>query len=133
MHRQWPGGDMPWAHGIRALWLPRITLPWRTCARGNTLRPKPLAREVLEPDKKMQPEDFHRWLAASVLGGSLAGQKRYGEAEPLLREGYEGMLALKDKIPAADQYYLKLAHQWLVDLEARGKLGSSARISRDDR
>jgi hypothetical protein len=29
------------------------------------------------------------------------------------------MLALKDKIPAADQYYLKLAHQWLVDLEAR--------------
>ena len=27
----------------------------------------------------------------SLLGGALLGQKKYAEAEPLLRSGYEGM------------------------------------------
>jgi eukaryotic-like serine/threonine-protein kinase len=41
-----------------------------------------------------------------VLGASLAGQKKYAEAEPLLIEGYQGMLARKDRIAVADRYYL---------------------------
>ena len=34
-----------------------------------------------------------------VLGGSLLGQKKYAEAEPLLVEGYEGMKAREKTIP----------------------------------
>jgi eukaryotic-like serine/threonine-protein kinase len=86
---------------------------------GKYAEAEPLAREVLELAKKMEPDDFDRWLAASVLGASLAGQKRYGEAEPLLREGYQGMLAMMERRPAVDQYYLKLAHQWMVRAEGR--------------
>jgi eukaryotic-like serine/threonine-protein kinase len=90
---------------------------------GKYAEAEPLAREVLELAKKIEPDDFDRWLAASVLGASLAGQKRYEEAEPLLREGYQGMLAMKERSPAVDKYYWKLAHEWLVRVEARGKLG----------
>ncbi len=37
---------------------------------------------------------------------SLAGGKKYAEAEPLLLEGYEGMLARKDFIDVPDWHYL---------------------------
>jgi hypothetical protein len=43
-----------------------------------------------------------RWLAAiprgELLDASLAGQKQYAEAEPLLLEGYQGIVARKDHI-----------------------------------
>ena len=61
-------------------------------------------------------------LAASLLGESLAGEKKYTEAEPLLLEGYQGMLARQDRIDAPGRYHLELAHQWLVQLyQAWGK------------
>jgi len=34
-----------------------------------------------------------------MLGGSLLGQKKYAEAEPLLLSGYEGMKQREVKIP----------------------------------
>src|SRR6516165_9338125 len=47
---------------------------------------------------------------------SLAGEKKYAEAEPLLLEGYQGMLARKDRIAVLDRYHMELAHQWIVQL-----------------
>jgi tetratricopeptide (TPR) repeat protein len=80
-----------------------------------------LAHEVLEFNRKM-PEDWERFRAESLLGASLSGQKRYAEAEPLLLEGYQGMLARKDRIPVERDYYLDRAHKWLMELyEASGK------------
>jgi hypothetical protein len=48
---------------------------------------EPLARKALEFNRKQQPDDWQRFRAESLLGESLAGQKRYVEAEPLLLLG----------------------------------------------
>ncbi len=41
-----------------------------------------------------------------VLRASLAGQKKYAEAEPLVLEGYPGMLARREQMGAPDRYHL---------------------------
>jgi hypothetical protein len=91
-------------------------------SQGKFAESEPLAREALEAEKKVQPDDWQRYHAESLLGESLAGEKKYSEAEPLLLEGYQGMLARKDRIDVPDRYHLDLAHQWLVQLyQAWGK------------
>jgi len=91
-------------------------------SQGRYGESEPLAREALEAEKKIQPDDWQRFRAESLLGASLAGEKKYAEAEPLLIEGYQGMLAHKDRMEVPDRYHLDLAHQWLVQLyQAWGK------------
>jgi hypothetical protein len=34
-----------------------------------------------------------------MLGEALLGQKKYADAEPLLKDGYEGLMKRRDKIP----------------------------------
>ena len=96
-------------------------------SQGKFAESEPLAREALEAEKKIQPDDWQRYRAASLLGESLAGEKKYAEAEPLLLEGYQGMLARKDRIAVPNRYHLELAHQWLVQVyQAWGKPGKAA-------
>jgi eukaryotic-like serine/threonine-protein kinase len=85
-------------------------------SEGKFAESEPLAREALETDKKVQPDDWQRFRAENLLGASVAGQKKYAEAEPLLLEGYQGMLARKDRIAVSDHYHLDRARQWLVQL-----------------
>ena len=54
-------------------------------------------------------DNWQRFRAESLLGASLAGQKKYAEAEALLLEGYEGMSVRKDRIAAPDWYHLDRA------------------------
>jgi hypothetical protein len=62
-----------------------------------------------------------------LLGASLAGQTKYAEAEPLLIESYEGMIARKDRIAVPEQYHLDRARDWLVQLyQAWGKPSQAA-------
>jgi hypothetical protein len=75
-----------------------------------------LAREAFEFDRKKQPDDWQRFRAESLLGASLAGEKKYAEAEPLLLEGYRGMLARKDRMGVPDWYHLDRAREWIVQL-----------------
>jgi len=75
-----------------------------------------LARETVEVDRKKQPDDWSLFRAESLLGASLAGQKRYAEAEPLLLKGYEGMVARKNRMAVADWYHLDRARAWIVQL-----------------
>lgn len=75
---------------------------------------EPLAREAVDTEKKQRPDDWLLFRAESLLGASLAGQKKFAEAEPLLTEGYQGMLAQKERIAAPDRYHLNLARQWLL-------------------
>ena len=77
---------------------------------------EPLAREAMQTDSKIQPDDWQRFRAESLLGASLAGQKKYAEAEPLLVEGYQGMLARKSNMADADRSNLELARKGLVQL-----------------
>ncbi len=85
-------------------------------SQGKFEEAEPLAREAMETDQKTEPDVWQRFRAESLLGASFAGQKKYAEAEPLLLEGYHGMLARKNRIGVPDRYHLQLAHQWLVQL-----------------
>jgi eukaryotic-like serine/threonine-protein kinase len=85
-------------------------------SQGKFAQSEPLAREALEFDRKKQPDDWQRFRAESLLGASLAGQKKYAEAEPLLLEGYQGMAARKDRIDAPNWYHLDRASEWIVQL-----------------
>jgi hypothetical protein len=75
-----------------------------------------LAREALEFYRTKQPDDWQRFRAESLLGASLSGQKRYAEAEPLLLEGYQGMLTRKGRMPVPGWYHLDRAREWIVEL-----------------
>jgi hypothetical protein len=100
-------------------------------SQGNFAAGEPLAREAVDFFRKQQPEDWVRFLSESLLGASLAGQRKYAEAEPLLLEGYQGMLVRKERIGVPDRYYLGRAHEWLVRLyQAWGKPAKAAEWSR---
>jgi serine/threonine protein kinase len=91
-------------------------------SQGKFTESEPLAREALEFDRKKQPDDWQRFRAESLLGASLAGEKKYSEAEPLLLEGYQGMLARKDRMDVPNWYHLDRAREWIVQLyQAWGK------------
>lgn len=77
---------------------------------------EPLAREAVQTDRKILPNDWQRFRAESLLGASLAGEKKYAEGEPLLVEGYQGMLAREGSMAVPDRYNLELARKWLVQL-----------------
>ena len=85
-------------------------------SQGKFIESEPRAREALEFNRKRQPEHWQRFRAESLLGASLAGQKKYAEAEPLLLEGYQGMAQRKDLIDVPDWYHLDRAREWLVQL-----------------
>jgi len=85
-------------------------------SQGQFARAEPLSRESLEFYQKQHPDDWQRFRVEGLLGASLAGQKNYAEAEPLLLEGYEGMVARREKIGAPDLYQVDIARGWLAEL-----------------
>jgi len=91
-------------------------------SQGKFAESETLAREAVETDRKKQPDDWQYFRADSVLGASLAGQKKYAEAEPLLLDGYQGMAARKERIRVPDWYHLDRAREWIAKLyQAWGK------------
>jgi hypothetical protein len=93
-----------------------LDLALACASQGKFSESEPLAREALDFYQKQKPDDWQRYRAESLLGASLAGQKKYAEAEPLLTEGYKGMLARKEKIAIPDRYDLDRARERLVQL-----------------
>jgi len=77
---------------------------------------EPLAREAMQTDRKKRPDDCQGFRAETLLGASLAGQKKYVEAQPLLPEGYQGMLARKDRIEVSNWDHLDRARECIVQL-----------------
>jgi tetratricopeptide (TPR) repeat protein len=57
-------------------------------SQGKFTESEPLAREAMEFSRKKQPDDWQGFRAETLPGASLAGRKKYAEAEPLLLEGY---------------------------------------------
>ena len=89
---------------------------------GKFAESERLARQTLEFDEKNQPDVWERFRAESLLGASLVGEKKYSEAEPLLIEGYQGMLARKQWTGVANWYHLDRAREWLAQFyESWGK------------
>ena len=96
-------------------------------AEGKFALSEALARGAVEVDQRKRPDDWERFRAESLLGASLAGQKKYAEAEPLLLEGYRGMEARKDRIAVPDRSHLDRAREWIVQLyQAWGKPAKAA-------
>jgi len=85
-------------------------------SQGKFAESEPLAREAMDFYQRKQPDDWHRFWAGSLLGGSLAGQRKYAEAEPLLIEGYQGMLARRTQLEPWDSYHLDRSREWLMQL-----------------
>ncbi|HTM38592.1 MAG TPA: serine/threonine-protein kinase [Terriglobales bacterium] len=85
-------------------------------SQGKFALSEPLAREAMETGLRKEPDGWQPFRAESLLGASLAGQKKYAEAEPLLLGGYHGMVARKGRIGLPDRYHLQLAHRWIVQL-----------------
>lgn len=88
-------------------------------SEGKFVQGEALAREALELNRKKEPDSWERFRSESLLGASLAGEKKYSEAKPLLWEGYEGMLARKGQIEVSRWYDLDCARQWLVRLKRK--------------
>jgi tetratricopeptide (TPR) repeat protein len=75
-----------------------------------------VARQSLMIREKQIPDDWRTFNSRSLLGGALLGLKRFAEAEPLLRSGYEGMKKRETKIPPQGKPRLREALQRLVQL-----------------
>lgn len=83
--------------------------------RGKFAEAEVPARASLVLRELEWPDDWHTFNSRSQLGGSLLGQKKYAEAEPLLLSGYEGMSHREEKIAAKDKAFLSQALQRLVE------------------
>jgi tetratricopeptide (TPR) repeat protein len=75
-----------------------------------------LLRECLAIREKQQPDAWTTLNTQSMLGGALLGQKKYTEAEPLLKAGYEGMKARVKTIPPQGKVRLTEAAERLLQL-----------------
>ena len=73
-------------------------------------------RTCLAIREKAMPDDWRRFWAMSLLGGSLRDQGKYVEAEPLLVAGYEGIKARESKMPSAGKPRLLDAARGVVRL-----------------
>ncbi len=58
-----------------------------------------LLQECLTLRKQYGKEPWRAFSTQSLLGAALAEQKKYAEAEPLLKEAYEGLAANAETIP----------------------------------
>jgi tetratricopeptide (TPR) repeat protein len=67
-----------------------------------------LLHECLTIREVKQPDEWSTFNTISLLGGALLGKKKYTEAEPLLKKGYEGMKAREEKIPKSGGAELRI-------------------------
>jgi serine/threonine-protein kinase len=89
-----------------------------------------LLRDCLKLRRQVLPNAWTTFHTQSLIGGSLLGQKKLAEAQPLLLEGYEGMQQRASQIPAAAKFRLVEAAQCLVDLYVAGDRPDQAAIWR---
>jgi serine/threonine protein kinase len=90
---------------------------------------EPVLRDCLKIREKKLPDDWSTVNTKSMLGEALLGQEKYADAEPLLKDGYDGMKQRQDKIPEpVRKQRLSEALQRLVQLyEATDNKDEAAR------
>ncbi|MSU51738.1 MAG: serine/threonine protein kinase [Opitutus sp.] len=76
----------------------------------------PALRAALAISETKLPDGWLTFDNRNLLGGALAGQKKFVEAEPLLVSGYEGMKQREAKMGAPNKARLKEALERLVRL-----------------
>ena len=98
-----PGTRTPWASSA-----------WSSSNPGCGRHAESTLRECLAIQELRQPDEWLTFNTRSVLGGALLGHKRYDEAGPLLRAGYEGMARRADKILLRDRVRAREALERLI-------------------
>jgi tetratricopeptide (TPR) repeat protein/predicted Ser/Thr protein kinase len=73
-------------------------------------------QEALPAYQKSMPDAWQAYMCQSLLGASLAGEKKLVEAEPLLLSGYTGMSQRKSTIDVPDRVRLTQAGDRIVQL-----------------
>jgi hypothetical protein len=91
--------------------LGRYLIRKKRCAEAE-----PLVREGLAIWEVNRPDGWPRFAAESLYGGSLLGQGKYAEAEPLILSGCEGLRVREARIPAPSKDRLTEARQRIVQL-----------------
>ncbi len=103
-------------------------LGWNLLMQAKWPEAEPILRECLAIRAGSSPDAWNTFNTRSQLGGSLLGQGRSAEAEPLIVSGYEGMKAREAQIPAGGKPRLAEAGERVVALyEARGRPEEAAR------
>ena len=74
---------------------------------------EPVIRESMSAHAKLAPDSNARLIDSLLLGASLAGQKKYAEADPLLVNGYQG---LRQHPSEGHEFYLQKARGWIAQL-----------------
>jgi eukaryotic-like serine/threonine-protein kinase len=88
----------------------------------NWVQAESVVREALTIREAEEPDDWKTFSTKSLLGGALLGQKKYTEAESLLKAGYEGMKQRAEKNTQVNRDRLGEALDRLIELaEATGK------------
>ena len=82
--------------------------------RADYIRAESSARAAVTAFEKNGSSGWDSFYARSELGESLAGQKKYLDAEPLLLAGYEGLT--RTAIPVAERTALDDTGRWIVQL-----------------
>jgi tetratricopeptide (TPR) repeat protein len=90
-----------------------------------------LLREALTGYEKSDPDSWDHYRSQSLLGASLAGQRKFPEAEPLLVEGYEGMARQEEASALANRSEIDKARQRIVQLYERWEKPDKAAEWRD--
>ncbi len=95
-----------------------ILAPFGLCLiqQGKWSEAEPLLRECLAIREKLHADEWTTFNTRSLLGGSLLGQKKFEEAEPLIISGYEGMKGREAKIPEQGAPRLNEAAERVIDL-----------------
>jgi eukaryotic-like serine/threonine-protein kinase len=81
---------------------------------GKCTQAESLLRDCLDQCRKHQPEHWLRFNAESLLGGALLQQKKFAEAGPLLRSGYEGLNVRASTLPEKGRHHLRGAIERLA-------------------
>jgi tetratricopeptide (TPR) repeat protein len=91
-------------------------------AAGKPCEAEPVLRKCLAINERHGLSNWMTFHTQSLLGGALAGQQKYAEAEPLLLAGYKGLEGCAKTIPPRDRRRLPAARERLVQLyDAWGK------------
>jgi hypothetical protein len=95
MHQRVAGPDSLAVHATQT------NVAWVRLKQGRLADAETTFREALNGMVRTSPESWERFNGAAMLGATLAEQKRFAEAEPLLISGYEGMRTSKPVNPNA--------------------------------
>ncbi len=110
-----PADSLPLAGSMTAIGSSLLNLKAWTAAER-------VLRESVKIREAKRPGDWFTFNAKSILGGALLGQKKYAEAEPYLRAGYEGMKKQADKVPSqARTFHIDAVNRLIELAEATGK------------